>query len=110
LVVKISFPVAAPAAVGLNCTASIAVCLGLSVKGKDAPDTVNPGPDIAAALTVTAAVPVEDSVRLWIDGDLTATFPNAICEALVVSAGTDAPSWIENVAATVPSLALRTAA
>ena len=64
LLVKVNEPVSAPPAVGSNCTVSVAVEFGLRVSGKVAPETVNPAPATAAALTVTATVPVEDSVTV----------------------------------------------
>lgn len=62
LLVSSSAPVAAPAAVGSNCTLSVAVCPGFNVSGKLAPDTVNPVPATVPELMVTAAAPVDDRV------------------------------------------------
>jgi hypothetical protein len=62
LLLIVNVPVIAPATVGAACTWSVAVCFGLSVSGKIAPETVNPVPLIVAELIVTAAVPVEVSV------------------------------------------------
>ncbi len=53
LLVSVSDPVAAPAAVGSNCTVNVAVCLGDKVSGKLAPDALNPFPLTVAAFTVT---------------------------------------------------------
>ena len=64
LLVKVNEPESAPAAVGSNCTVSVAVEFGLIVSGKVAPETVKPAPATVAALTVTAEEPVEDSVRV----------------------------------------------
>jgi hypothetical protein len=64
LLVKVSEPEAEPAAVGSNCTVSVAVEFGLIVSGKVAPETVKLAPATVAALTVTAEEPVEDSVRV----------------------------------------------
>ena len=64
LLVKVKEPESVPAAVGSNCTVSVAVEFGLIVSGKVAPETVNPVPATVAALTVTAEEPVEDSVRV----------------------------------------------
>jgi hypothetical protein len=55
-------PVAGPATVGLNPTLSVAVCPGLRVNGKLAPDAVKPEPANVSALIVTGSVPVDDSV------------------------------------------------
>jgi hypothetical protein len=64
LLVKVNEPVSEPAAVGSNCTVSVAVEFGLMVSGKVAPETVKPAPATVAALTVTAEDPVEESVRV----------------------------------------------
>ena len=60
LLEMVNWPVAAPAAVGSNCTLRLAVWPGLNVRGKLGPDTTKPAPVAATALTVTGAVPVED--------------------------------------------------
>jgi len=62
LLLMVSLPVTAPAAVGLHCTVSVTACFGFNVTGKLAPETVKPAPLIAAELTVTAPVPVEVKV------------------------------------------------
>jgi hypothetical protein len=85
LLVSVSVPDAAPAAVGSNCTVNVAVWLGVKVSGKVAPETEKPAPVIAAALTVTDAVPVEVSVSDCVAGAFTATFPNGKLVALTFS-------------------------
>jgi hypothetical protein len=62
------------------------------VSGKLAPETVNPPPLIAAALTVTGAFPVELSVMARVAPVLTETLPNDTLVALTPSVGTYAPS------------------
>jgi hypothetical protein len=62
LLAKVSEPVAAPAAVGSNCTLRVAVWPGFSITGNPSPDIENPLPNTPAVLTVTGAVPVEDKV------------------------------------------------
>ena len=64
LLVKVNEPVSEPAAVGSNCTVSVAVEFGFIVSGKVAPETVKPAPATVAAVTVTAEEPVEESVRV----------------------------------------------
>ena len=64
LLVNVNEPESAPAAVGSNCTVSIAVEFGLIVSGKVAPETLKPAPATVAALTVTAEEPVDESVRV----------------------------------------------
>ena len=50
-----------------------------------APDTLKPVPVIVAALTVTAAVPVELSVTVSVEAVFTTTLPNATLVALILS-------------------------
>jgi hypothetical protein len=54
-----SCPVIVPAALGANCTSTLAVWPGFSVNGKLAPEAVYPVPAIVAPVTVTGAVPVD---------------------------------------------------
>jgi hypothetical protein len=82
LLVSVSWPLAAPAAVGSNWTVSVAVVFGLIVRGKLPPETVKPDPVIAAALTVTAALPVEDSVSVCVVGVFTFVLPKLSVVAL----------------------------
>jgi hypothetical protein len=81
--------------------------LGLSVSGKLAPETVNPLPLTAAALTVTAAVPVELSVIDCVVALFTASLPNARLVALTPSVGVEAPSCRAKVSDTEFALAVR---
>jgi hypothetical protein len=53
----VSCPVAAPVAVGSNCTFSVTDCVGFKVTGNVAPDIVKPAPLRVAELMVTGAVP-----------------------------------------------------
>ena len=66
-------PVAAPAAVGSNCTSSDDDCPGFRVTGNFAPGIVNPVPVTDPALMVMGAVPVDvivtDCVAGVFDGD-----------------------------------------
>ena len=59
LLVRVSWPVAAPAVVGVNCTLNVRAMLGLRVTGNVAPDMVKPDPARDAALMVTGAAPVD---------------------------------------------------
>jgi hypothetical protein len=106
LLVSVSVPEAAPAAVGSNCTVRVAVCVGLRVSGKVAPETVNPVPAMAAALTVTAEPPVDERVTVCVVGVFTFTAPKPMLAALTLSVGTDAPSCSANVFATLLALAV----
>ena len=56
-------PLAAPVAVGRNCTCSVMAWFGFSVTGRVPPTIVKPAPVIAAEFTVTADVPVEVNVN-----------------------------------------------
>lgn len=56
--------------------------MGFNVSGKLAPETVNPVPATLAALTVTAEVPVEVRVSVWLAGVFTFTLPNDRLEEL----------------------------
>ena len=58
-----SCPVAAPVAVGPNCTCRVIDCVGFSVTGRVPPTMVKPAPVIAAEFTVTGDVPVEVNVN-----------------------------------------------
>ena len=62
LLVRVSFPLAAPAVEGLKAIARVADCPVVSVNGKLAPEKVKPVPLRDAALTVTEPVPDEVSL------------------------------------------------
>lgn len=59
--------------------------MGFNVSGKLAPETVNPVPATLAALTVTAEVPVEVRVSVWLAAVFTFTLPNDRLEELTLS-------------------------
>ena len=94
LSVSVTAPVMAPAAVGSNCTVSVADCPGLSVIGVLMPESAKPVPLIAAPLMVTAAVPEDDRVTDCEVGVFTFTWPKLRLGALSVNPGTAAFSWI----------------
>jgi hypothetical protein len=87
LLLIVSRPTAAPAAVGSNWTLSVTIWFGFKVIGNVAPDTVNAVPVNAAELMVTGAVPVEVKVTGCVDAVLTVTLPNVREAALVVNRG-----------------------
>jgi hypothetical protein len=91
LLVNVSDPAAEPAAVGLNFTVRIAVCVGFNVRGKVAPETEKPDPLRASALTVTDADPVEDKTRVCVCGAPTGTLVKLTLAGLTVKTGVDAP-------------------
>jgi len=74
-----------------------------------APETTNPLPLTAAALTVTAAVPVEDRVNVCVVAVFTFTLPKDKLDELTLSVGTAAPSDRAKVLATLLALAVRVA-
>ena len=80
--------------------------MGLKFSGNVAPDTVKPAPVIAAALTVTAAVPVEDKVTVCVVGVFTISLPKARLLVLIPMVGTVEPSCRAKVFATLPALAV----
>ena len=63
-----------------------------------------------AELTVTDAVPVEVSVRIWVVDVLTDTLPKARLVALTASVGTAAFNCRAKVSETVPALAVKVTA
>jgi hypothetical protein len=79
------------------------------VSGKVAPDTVNPVPLTVAELIVSAAVPLEVSVRDCVDGEFTDTFPNAMLLALRLSVGVPGFNCKANFAEALPALAVSVA-
>jgi hypothetical protein len=87
----VNAPVAAPADVGANFTVSVNVCLGFSVTGNVAPDTVKPVPLIVAELIVTADVPLEVTVTDFVALELTATFPKLKLVGVTVHCALPAP-------------------
>ena len=69
---------------------SVNVWFGLSVTGKLAPERVKPERESDADCTVTAFVPVEVSVTVFVDAVLSVTFPKARLVGLTVRAAVDA--------------------
>ena len=98
MLMMVSLPLSTPAVVGLNCIVSLTACPGVfSVRGKLAPETEKPVPVSVAALMVTVAVPVEDSVIDCVVDELTDTLPKLRLEELMVSVGTAAFNCRANV-------------
>jgi hypothetical protein len=85
-----SWPVAEPAEVGSNCSVRLVVWPGLSVTGSVDAEIKKPAPVTVAELTVTAAVPVDDKIKVCVVGVLTETLPNGTLVALMLSVGTAA--------------------
>jgi hypothetical protein len=80
-------PVAAPVAVGSNCTCRVAAWVGVRVMGRLPPTMVKPVPEIAAEFTVTGEVPVEVSVKGCVVAVFTDTLPKFRLVALTVNSG-----------------------
>jgi hypothetical protein len=106
LLVKVNEPVSAPAAVGSNCTVSVAVEFGLRVSGKVAPEKVKPDPATAASLMITATVPVEDKVSVCVVAVFTLTLPKPMLPALTLRVGTPDPSCRAKIFDTLLALAV----
>jgi hypothetical protein len=105
----VNCPVASPAAVGANCTLSVAACDGVSVSGKVAPDKVNPLPVTAAVLITTGTFPVEVKV-IDCDAELpTCMLPKATLLELAVSVAIAAFNCNAKVLATPFALAVSVA-
>ena len=83
--------------------------MGFRARGKVAPETVKPVPAAVAALTVTAAVPVEERVNVCVVAVFTFTLPKDKLDELTLSVGTAAPSDRAKVFDTLPALAVRVA-
>ena len=105
LLAMVSVPLAAPAAVGSNCTVRVAVWLGFSVSGKAAPETEKPVPASVAELMVTEAVPVEDRVIDCVVAELTATLPKLRLDVLTLSVGMAAFNCSVKDGSRLPALA-----
>jgi hypothetical protein len=84
LLARDNCPFSTPAAVGSNCTLSVAVWPGASVTGRPAPVIAKFALVIVAALTVTGNVPVEDRTSECVTAELTGTGPKVRLEALTL--------------------------
>lgn len=83
----VNCPVVTPAAVGVNCTFSVADWPGLRETGRAAPETVKPAPVTVAESMVTAAAPVEVKVTDCAACAPTEILPKLTLAALMVSPG-----------------------
>jgi hypothetical protein len=87
LLLIVRLPVSDPLAVGANWTCSVSDCPGFNVAGRLAPTREKPVPETDAELTVTAAVPDDESVNDCTPEAFTATLPKLNVLALKVSCG-----------------------
>jgi hypothetical protein len=101
-----SCPVSEPATVGVNSTVSVAEVPGLSVTGRLGADTINSGPDTAAAVTITGKLPVELIVTVCVADVLTATLPKGRLVSVNVSMGLATSTSRFVVSVTPPMLAV----
>jgi hypothetical protein len=85
LLLIVNFPLAAPVAVGLNCTCSVSDCVGASLTGVVLPNRVKPAPAITAEFTITGAVPVDVNVSDCVVDVFTVTLPKLRLPLLTVS-------------------------
>jgi hypothetical protein len=104
-------PAKEPVVAGSKLTVSVAVWPGLRVTGKPKPESPNPVPATDAPLMVSAAVPEEVSVTVFVVAVFRDTLPNATLVALTVSAGAVVPpedglSFTVKLLDTLPDLAV----
>jgi hypothetical protein len=79
------------------------------VIGNVDPETEKPDPLVDAPLTVTAAVPVDDKVRVCVVAVFTETLPNEMLVALMLSVGMAAFNCNANPIEVLPVVAVRVA-
>ena len=87
LLLMVSWPVIDPVVVGSNVKVIPVACPGLRVNGKPIDANENPPPVTAMEFTVTAAVPLEVMVTVWVVGVFTKTLPKGILVAFTLSTG-----------------------
>jgi hypothetical protein len=106
LLAMVIAPVVTPAAVGRNCTLSVAVCWGLNVSGSVDADIVKPLPVSAIVLIVTGAVPVDVKVTDCVAAVFTTTSGNATTVLLTPSARIQALNCRANLMELLPAFAV----
>jgi hypothetical protein len=92
--VIVTWPVALPVVVGLNCTCIVADSVGLSFTGKLPPMIVKSAPVTAAEFTVTGEVPVDVRVSDWVVAVFTVTLPKLKLPTLTVNCGLTAATLV----------------
>jgi hypothetical protein len=102
----VSCPVAAPVAVGSNCTSNVTARPGFKVTGNLAPDIVKPVPLNVPELMVTGDVPVEFNVTGSVDAVFTVTLPKPRLAGLTAKVATPLFSSRAKLVETVPALAV----
>jgi len=106
LLLTVSVPLAEPVAVGSNVSVTLSAWPGFSVAGRLTADAENPPPETATELTVTGAVPVEDSVTVCVVALFTTTAPNAILLAFTLKVGVAAFNCSDTVRDELPDPAV----
>jgi hypothetical protein len=84
LSVNVMLPVAAPAAVGANCTLNESDCPPVRVFGKDSPLMPKPLPVTVARLMTMFVVPVFVNSTFWLPVCPNTTFPNVSAKGAIV--------------------------
>jgi len=109
LLVIVNCPAAEPAVVGLKVRVRLSVCPGFKVAGRLTADAEKPLPVTAIEFTVTAAVPLDVRVMVWLVELLTAIPPNEMLVAFTLSVGVPALSCNETVREVLPVVAVTVA-
>ena len=89
LLVRVSWPDADPAVLGLKCTVRTVAWAGLSVIGTLTPESEKPVPLMVLDLIVSGTLPVEVTVTDFVTAVPTATSPNCMEEMLRLRAGAE---------------------
>jgi hypothetical protein len=110
LLLIVTDPLAAPAVVGSKLIVSVAACFGFSVIGELMPDSAKPVPAVDTPLIVSAAVPEEVSVTVFVAVVLSASIPKATLAELKLSAAVVAFRDRAKVFETPPAVAVSVAA
>jgi hypothetical protein len=109
VLLTVTFPVAAPVAVGLNCTFSVAVLPGLSVIGALTPFTANAEPLLLIDVRITGMLPADFSTIACVAAVFTGTLPNVTAVALAVRVSVAGSSCRIHVRDAPPPLAVSVA-
>jgi hypothetical protein len=109
LLLTVNDPVKAPAVAGSKLIVSVAAWPGFSVTGKVIPESPNPVPDNVALLMVSATVPEDVKVTVFVTVVFRASLPNATLVLLRLSADVAAFSVRANVFETPPAVAVSVA-
>lgn len=109
LLLIVSWPLIEPVVVGSNVSVTLVVCPAFRVRGKATGVTEKPVPVTVMDVTVTADVPLEVRVTVWVVGVFTSTLPNGMLVALTLSAVVAAFSCSITDFEVLPVIAVRVA-